>query len=1140
MSLQASPISSEALEAAIDSHPLKVTAETCLSDIIHLICQLGSSCKLSQGVVVESFPHQSPAQTLPAKSIENNRVSSCVLVMAGTKLLGLLTEHDLVKVAASGMKLEAVKVAAIMTSTVITLRKSDLQDVFAVLKLFRQHRIRHLPILDDCDQLLGIVTLDSITRLLQPAEILKMLKVAQVMTTQLLYTAPTTSLLDIAKLMVEHQVSCIAIAEEAAPKAIAQPKDYQQQSLVLKPTNYHHPQLESLSHHTNLTLTSEQLVPMGIVTEQDLVQFQALELDWQRLEAQTLIHSPLSCLSPQDSLWTAHQQMQQQHVEQLLVSGVEGELIGLISQNSLLGTFYPSQMYHLIQTLQQKFEQLQAEKISIEQSALLQQAQIELSQRQRTELLQKANQALSSSIATNRALLKAIPDSILRISRDGTLVNYKTAKDGSMPLLVKQFLGKHLTQILPAEVAKPAMDCVECALKTSEIQTLEYQLSLNGSIHDYEARFAVSDAEEVMVIVRDITERNQALAALQQQLAAVEASIDGIAIVNKEGKYIYINKSHVQLFGYHSAQELIGKSWSELYYQEEIHRFKCEILPILEQEGRWRGEVIAKRLDGSTFAEEISLTLTVEGSLVCICRDITERKQAEAALRASEERFRATFEQAAVGIAHTGFDGKFLRLNQKCCDIVGYSYEQMLTKSFVDITHPDDVDVDQRYVEQLLAGEINTFSMEKRYYRQDKSIVWVNLTGSLVRKPSGELDYFVGVIEDISDRKRAEAALQDSEQKYRSVVESVKEVIFQTDIKGLWTFLNPAWTEITGFSIEDSLGKNFVDYIHPDDRKQCLELWHKLITGQQEYCRHEIRYLTKDNSLRWIDALARLVVDAKGNTIGISGTLHDFTKRKQAQEKLRKALEQEKELSELKSRFVSMTSHEFRTPLTTILGSTELLRYYSHKWSEQKKILHYDRIQANVQHMTKMLDDVLLLGKAEAGKLEFKPVALDIVNFCRSLVEESQLSLGGKHQIVFLYKDQGLDIQNTTVAATVQLANYAHLDEKLLRHILSNLLSNAIKYSPIDSTIKFELFLQEKEVIFQIKDQGIGIPPEDQQHLFKSFHRAQNVGKVTGTGLGLAIVKKSVDLHDGKIKVDSQVGVGTTFTVNLPRGKEYL
>lgn len=956
MSLQASPISSEALEAAIDSHPLRVAPETCLSDVIHLMCQVGTSCALSSDVVVESFPNQSPAQILLTTSIGNDCTSSCVLIMEGAKLLGLLTERDLVKIAAGGINLEAVTAASVMTSTVITLRKSDLQDVFAVLKLFCQHRICHLPIVDDIDQVLGIVKRDSIVR--------------------------------------------------------------------------------------------------------------------------------------------------------------------------------------LIQILQQEFEQLQAEKIAIEQSALLQQAQIELAQRKETELkLQKANQALSRSIATNRALLKAIPDSMLRISRDSTLVNYKTGQDGTMPLPVKQFLGKNLNQILPAEIASLAMSCVERALETSEIQSLEYQLSLNDTLHDYEARFAVSDAEEVMVIIRDITERNQAVAALQQQLAAVEASIDGIAILNKEGKYIYINKAHVQLFGYHSDQELIGKSWSELYYLEEIDRFKCEILPILEQEGRWRGEAIAKRLDGSTFAEEISLTLTVEGSFVCICSDITERKQAEAALIASEERFRATFEQAAVGIAHTGFDGKFLRLNQKCCDIVGYTYEQMLTKSFVDITHPDDIDVDQRYVEQLLAGEIDTFSMEKRYYRQDNSIVWVNLTGSLVRKPSGELDYFVGVIEDINDRKRAEAALQDSEQKYRSVVESVKEVIFQTDLKGLWTFLNPAWTEITGFSIKDSLGNNFVNYIHPDDRKQCLELWQKLITGQQEYCRYEIRYLTKDNSFRWIETLARLALDAKGTIIGISGTLHDFTKRKQAEEELRKALEQEKELSELKSRFVSMTSHEFRTPLTTILGSTELLRYYSHKWNEQKKILHYDRIQANVQHMTKMLDDVLLLGKAEAGKLEFKPVPLDIVYFCRSLVEESQLSFGTKHEIIFTYQEQDINTHSRASSDTMQLITYARLDEKLLRHILSNLLSNAIKYSPTDSTIKFELDLQEKEVVFQIKDQGIGIPWEDQQHLFKSFHRARNVGKITGTGLGLAIVKKSIDLHGGKIKVDSKVGLGTNFTVHLPRVK---
>jgi signal transduction histidine kinase len=218
-----------------------------------------------------------------------------------------------------------------------------------------------------------------------------------------------------------------------------------------------------------------------------------------------------------------------------------------------------------------------------------------------------------------------------------------------------------------------------------------------------------------------------------------------------------------------------------------------------------------------------------------------------------------------------------------------------------------------------------------------------------------------------------------------------------------------------------------------------------------------------------------------------------------------------------------MASHEFRTPLTTILGSAELLKHYSHKWTEEKKNVHFERIYSNVQHIAQLLDDILLIGQVEAGKLEFNPEPLDVVQFCSSLVEELQLSASSEHPIVFTCQFSGSE---------------GCLDEKLLRHILSNLLINAIKYSPTNSTVNFELICQKDWAIFQIQDSGIGIPIEDQERLFESFHRAKNVGNIPGTGLGLAIVKRSVDLHGGKITVKSEVGVGTTFTVTIPLNTE--
>lgn len=246
----------------------------------------------------------------------------------------------------------------------------------------------------------------------------------------------------------------------------------------------------------------------------------------------------------------------------------------------------------------------------------------------------------------------------------------------------------------------------------------------------------------------------------------------------------------------------------------------------------------------------------------------------------------------------------------------------------------------------------------------------------------------------------------------------------------------------------------------------------------------------------------------------------------QVEADIRNALEKEKELSELKSRFVTMTSHEFRTPLSIISSSAGLLQDYDHKLDTEKKLKHLQRIQASVKHMTELLDDVFLIDRIQMGKLEVRRALLNLENFCRDLVEELQLS-ATQHTIIvsthcidaLIHQGKGTD---------------AYMDEKLLRQIFTNLLSNAIKYSPPGSTVYFELTCKDGEAIFQIRDEGIGILPEDQQKLFESFYRGKNVGTIPGTGLGLAIVKRCVDLHNGKITVASVPGVGTTVIVNIP------
>jgi len=242
-------------------------------------------------------------------------------------------------------------------------------------------------------------------------------------------------------------------------------------------------------------------------------------------------------------------------------------------------------------------------------------------------------------------------------------------------------------------------------------------------------------------------------------------------------------------------------------------------------------------------------------------------------------------------------------------------------------------------------------------------------------------------------------------------------------------------------------------------------------------------------------------------------------KRQQA-ETLQQKLAQEKELSELKLQFFSMVSHEFRTPLSSILGSAQILDETLQALVGKQKLKSLYRIRSSAQLMTQLLSDILTLARAEAGKLEFNPRPLEIQTFCLNLIEDFQPLNNSNHSVQFIIQGE---------------CKYANVDERLLYSILSNLVSNAIKYSPNGGTIDFIIRCESSLLTFIIKDQGIGIPPKTQEILYEPFHRGRNVGGILGTGLGLAVVRKCLDLHSGTIFVKSEVDVGTTFTVTIPQ-----
>ncbi|BDI19000.1 hypothetical protein ANSO36C_48020 [Nostoc cf. commune SO-36] len=240
---------------------------------------------------------------------------------------------------------------------------------------------------------------------------------------------------------------------------------------------------------------------------------------------------------------------------------------------------------------------------------------------------------------------------------------------------------------------------------------------------------------------------------------------------------------------------------------------------------------------------------------------------------------------------------------------------------------------------------------------------------------------------------------------------------------------------------------------------------------------------------------------------------------RESEERTRQALAKEQELNELKSNFVAMVSHEFRTPMTTIRTAVEILEYNNDKLTNDRRTKYFDRIQNAINQMLHLLDEILFLSKTEATKLEYNPTLLNLENFCSELIDILQLNAGSQHNIIFTFQGE---------------STQAQMDEDLLNCILTNLISNAIKYSPQNHTIWFDLICKDRLATFQVRDQGMGIPLKDQSRLFQTFYRASNVGVIQGTGLGLTIVKKCVELHGGHIQLESEQNVGTTVIVTLP------
>ncbi|MGF1538675.1 MAG: ATP-binding protein [Elainellaceae cyanobacterium] len=384
-------------------------------------------------------------------------------------------------------------------------------------------------------------------------------------------------------------------------------------------------------------------------------------------------------------------------------------------------------------------------------------------------------------------------------------------------------------------------------------------------------------------------------------------------------------------------------------------------------------------------------------------------------------------------------------------------------------------------------------------------------------------------------------ALEQLRRQHQLILNAVGEGVYGLDLEGNVTFVNPAAASMIDWPMDELIGKsmhNVLHHSHSDGaayRKEDCPIYAAFQDGSIHRVTDEV-FWRKDGTSFPVEYISTPMRDESGQLIGAVVTFRDITQRRWAEQVLQRANEaleekvQERtarlqqanqklrELSEVRSRFVSMVCHEFRNPLNNITLSVSSLNRYDAKLQPHEKADYLRTIIASVDRMTQMIDDILTIGKIEANRLDISHQPVDVVAFCQSLLKAQAYSRP-QSPIRFSCRSRQLIVP---------------VDEGLLWSILTNLLSNAMRYTPEDGVIELKLAKRQQQLVIQVRDEGIGIPPEDRRHLFEPFHRGRNVSNIPGTGLGLSIVKQFVDVMAGTVEVVSKVGQGTTFTVRLP------
>ncbi len=1080
-----------ALAQVIDPHPLTVTPHTTVMNAIAFMSQARDrSCSLDDGKSTSTL------------SSCNSGLNNYVLVTEQANLRGIFTERDVVRLIATGVNLANIKVSEVMTQQAITLQYSDAYNVAIPLSLMRQHQIRHLPIVDKQEKLLGIVTHNSLRQALQPANLLKLRLVREVMMTQVIHAPHTASVLDLAQLMNQHRVSCIVIVE---------------------------PQAE--------TGDCELLYPIGIVSERDIVQFRALNLDLAHTQAITVMSSPLFTVKPEDSMWAAYQQMQQRYVRRLVVTSNRSELLGIVTQSSFLNAIDPLEVSSVIVTLQQQI----ADK-STELGHVNQQLHQQILERQQLEVeLQQSNERLKLALEAAQAG-----------SWDWDMVKNETIWTpyheiifGYQPGTPNRSYQDWADRVHP-EDWEHIQACMQKAIANRQNYICEYRIILpenqirwvnsRGSFY-YNLR---GQPIRMVGVVDDITERKLAESALRQAQEELEIRVaqrtdelyqekqafralaenapDIIVRFDSYFRHLYINQAIEAETGL-PAHEFIGKTNEELGMPAaQLNIWNATLTQVFTTGQPEEMEFEFPSPNGLKYYQsrcvpEFDQNGTV-ASVLIITRNITNQKQAELALRQSEAKYRWIVETAVEGVWAVDGEGKTTLVNQQMASMLGYTIEEMQGKSLFEFMDAQGQAIALQYWQRRQQGikEQHDFKFCDRNGRE----VWAIVSGSPMFDENGKYIGGLGMITDITERKQAEQKMREQ----AALIDIATDAIFVTNLHNKILFWSLGSERLYGFDATEAIEKTAQELFKDDVSQLAAAMKTTLEKG---YWRGELEQVTKAGTKIIVESRWTLVQEESGQPKSILIVNTDITEKKS----LEKQFLRVQRLESLGT-LASGIAHDLNNIFTPILAISQLLPLRIPTVDSKTQEL-VEVLTKSAKRGSDLVKQILMFARGKEGK----PICLQIGHL---LLEVAK--------VITQTFPKSIEITTNIPVRTLWIVK-GHPTQ--MHQIFMNLCVNARDAMPNDGTLNIyaeNQFIDEiytrmdvnaqvgNYVVITIGDTGTGIPPELMDRIFDPFFTTKEPGK--GTGLGLSTVMSIVKNSGGFVQVFSQEDKGTKFKVYLP------